>query len=134
MVVSTDKTQQEPPEATGLLTPPKPGEEVFDGQALAVPLSGDVHDAQLIEEVYGRLGDRDAFQVVTTEGVDGVKTLHVLGDTDVDTVKAVAQAHTPDPDFGLDEDGKRLRQLRERLKAGEDLPASELSALMRAMF
>lgn len=132
MDVSTGKDEQEPQEATGQLEPPAEGEVLFEGLGTAFPLEGEVHEIQLIEEVYEHLGDRDAFEVATTE-VNGVKTLHVLGEADIDGVKGVVQAHSPDPDYGLSEDDKHLRQLRERLKSGEDLSPSDMNTLLRAV-
>lgn len=129
MAVNTGKDTEEQP---GLLTPPKEGFVPFDGKAKSMTLSGDVAEHQLVEEVYSRLGDRDAYEVTVT-GEPGKQVLWVLGDVDMRSVRGVVDSHRPDADFGLDEDGKTLRQLKERLKSGEDLPASDLNRLLRAV-
>lgn len=133
MAVKTDKTEHEVPETLGLLTPPAEGQVVFGGEGTALVLDKDVHEGQLIEEVYAHLGERDAFEVITTEDLDGVKTLHVLGDADLDGVKSVVAAHTPDEDYGLSEKDKEIRDLTARLKGGEDLAPAELNVLLRRL-
>lgn len=135
MAVSTEKNGQggEAGEALGLLTPPEEGFVPFDGNARSVELAGEVSEHQLVEEVYEHLGDRDAYQVTVTGDRGEQQVLWVLGDADMDGVRGVVDAHVPDPDHGLDEEGRALRQLRERLASGEDLPASDLNRLLRAM-
>lgn len=136
MVVTTEKNEQqteEPEEAFGLLTPPEEGFVPFDGKAESVKLTGEVAEHQLVEEVYERLGDRGAFEVTVTGDRGEEQVLWVLGGADMDAVRDVVGSHTPDPDYGLDEEGKALRKLRERLASGEDLAASDLNRLLRSM-
>lgn len=132
MAVNTDKDAPDE-DFSGMLIPPKGGHEPFDGKAKSLKIGKPVHEAQLIEEVYARLGDRDAFEVVVT-GSESEQLLYVLGDVDMRTVRGVVESHTPDPDHGLDEGEKEIRQLKERLKSGEDLPASDLNKLIRSLF
>lgn len=131
MAVNTDKAAPED-EATGMLVPPEGGYVPFDGKAKSLKISKEVHESQLIDEVYSRLGDRDAYEVVIT-GSSGEQLLYVLGDVDMRTVRGAVESHTPDPDHGLDESEKEIRQLKERLASGEDLPSSDLNKLLRAM-
>jgi len=130
MAVNTDKTDGD--DVTGQLVPPKEGHVPFDGKAKSLKVGKEVSGVQLIEEVYARLGDRDAFQVVLT-GDSPEQMLYVLGDVDMRTVRGVVDSHTPDPDHGLDDSQKEIRRLRDRLRGGEDLPSSDLNKLMRAM-
>lgn len=129
MAVSTDKQGEE---YAGLLAAPREGLVPFGGKAKSLEIGKDVNEHQLVEEVYDRLGDRDAFEVVVA-GEPGQQSLYVLGDADMGAVRQVVDAHTPDPDHGLDEGQREIRQLRDRLVGGEDLPASDLNKLLRAM-
>lgn len=129
MAVNTAKDGDD---MAGMLTPPKHGHVPFDGAAKSMQVVKDVNAHQLIEEVYGRLGDRDAFEVVLTgEGAEQV--LYVLGEVDMRTVRGVLESHVPDPYYGLSEEDRKVNKLRERLRSGEDLPAEELNTLLRAM-
>lgn len=130
MAVKTDKDALE---QTGMLIPVPDEEKIFGGEGVALSIGTEVQEAQLISEMYAHLGDREAFEVVVTEGVDGVKTVHVLGEVGLDVVKTVVEAHTPDPDFGLDERARTFRDLRARLKLDENLTLEELNELLRAM-
>lgn len=130
MAVTTDKDI--PEDATGMLTPPKDGHQPFDGKAKSLTIGKPVNEGQLIEEVYTRLGDRDAFEVAIA-GAEPDQTLYVLGDVDMRTVRGVVESHVPDPEHGLDESEKEIRQLKERLASGEDLEGAELNKLLRSL-
>lgn len=133
MAVSTDKTTDaEPEQAFGMLTPPAEGFVPFDGKAKSMKLSGEVAHGQLVAEVYDRLGGRDDHEVTVT-GEGDEQTLWVLGDVDMRSIRGVVDSHTPDPHFGLTEEQQAVKQLKERLASGEDLPASDLNRLLRAM-
>lgn len=132
--------KKDSPEETVLLTPPKAGEELFEGQGKSYAVTKDVHPLQLIDEVYSRLGDRDKYQVVVhledddnPVSEDNPLTLHLLGDIDLRTVRGVVESHVKDPDYGLDDEEKELNALAARLSSGEDLPAAELNQLLRGM-
>lgn len=116
----------------GKLTPPRNGHVPFDGNAKSMQITKDINAHQLIEEVYGRLGDRSAFEVVLT-GDPGEYTLYVLGDVDMRTVRGVLESHTPDAHYGLTEQDRRIGELRERLHGGEDLGSEDLNVLLRSM-
>jgi hypothetical protein len=120
---------------TGMLTPPKAGEVLFEGNAKSLKVGKplvDVNAHQLIEEVYAHLGDRERFEVVLTD--DGTEhVVHVLGDADMDGVRAVVKAHTADPHYGMSDEARKVEGLRERLRSGEDLPQEDLNTLLRAM-
>jgi hypothetical protein len=131
MAVSTDKPAPDE-DTAGMLTPPEGGHVPFDGKAKSLKISKQVHESQLIEEVYGRLGDRKDFEVVIT-GDPGEQLLYVLGDVDMRTVRGAVESHTPDPDHWLDDSEKEIRHLKDRLASGEDLPSSDLNKLLRAM-
>lgn len=130
--MAVTKKGQDPEESAGVLTPPKNGHVPFDGNAKSMKVTKDAHDGQLIEEVYTRLGDRDAYQVVIT-GDGPERVLYVLGDADMRTVRGVVESHTPDPHYGLTEQDRKVRELRERLRSGEDLPPEDLNVLLRAL-
>ncbi len=136
-MVKTSKTDEEP---MILLTPPKAGEELFEGKGQSLGVTKDVHPLQLIDEVYSRLGDRDKYQVVaqvedddTLVSESNPLTLHLLGDIDLKAVEAVVEAHEKDESYGLDDGEKELRALASRLTSGEDLPAADLNKLLRGM-
>lgn len=135
-MVKTSKNEEEPL----LLTPPKPGEELFEGQGKSYAVTKDVHPLQLIDEVYYRLGDRDKYQVVAhledddnPVSEDNPLTLHLLGDVDLRTVRGVVESHVKDPDYGLDDKEKELKALAARLTSGEDLPVADLNKLLRGV-
>jgi hypothetical protein len=135
MAVKTDKTQFGPgvPET---LRVPEGGHRPFDGRATALEVPGPVNVAQLLDEVYERLGGRSAHQVVYTDDGDGGRHLHVLGEAgevDADAVRQVIAAHTPDDGYGLDEATRQARALRKRLLEGGTLGMEELHVLLRAM-
>lgn len=122
----------------GMLTPPKGGHVPFDGQGKSVTVVRDVNPPQLIEEVYARLGNREDFEVVAHLDGDTVSEetpmiLHVLGDADMRTVLGAVNSHVPDPAFGLDDEGRKIVALKERLRSGEDLSPTELNVLLRTM-
>lgn len=137
MVTKISKNDEEP---TALLTPPKEGEELFEGQGKSYVVTKDVHPLQLIDEVYARLGDRDKYQVVAQFEDDespvsesNPLTLHLLGDVDLRTVRGVVDTHEKDPDYGLAEGEKELKSLAARLTSGEDLPVADLNKLLRGV-
>jgi hypothetical protein len=129
MAVNTDKDDEQ---GTGRLTPPVGGHLPFDGKGKSLKIGKEVNAFQLIQEVYERLGDRDAYEVVLADG-DDEQFLHVLGDVDMRTVRGVVESHTPDDGYGLDEGEKEIQQLKERLRGGEDLSESDLNKIVRAM-
>jgi hypothetical protein len=136
-MVKTSKTDEEP---LVLLTPPKAGEELFEGKGQALKVTKDVHPLQLIDEVYDRLGSRDKYQVVTHLEDDETPvsegnplTLHLLGDIDLKAVEAVVETHVKDAEYGLAEGEKELKVLAARLTAGEDLPVADLNKLLRGV-
>jgi hypothetical protein len=131
MAVNIDKDAVEE-DVEGMLVPPQDGHIPFDGHAQVLEVTGDVHQRQLIEEVYAHLGDRNAYQVVLT-GDDSGRALYILGDTDMDAVQDVVTAHTPDPYYGMSDTDRKVSELRERLGNGEDLSPADLNTLLRAM-
>jgi hypothetical protein len=132
MAVNTGKDTPEDDGVPGVLTPPKGGHIPFDGNGKSMKVTKPVHQRQLIEEIYERLGDRNAYQVVLT-GDDGDQTLYVLGDVDMRTVRGVLESHTPDQHYGLSDQDRTVNALRERLRNGEDLPTEDLNVLLRTL-
>jgi len=131
MAVSTRKDDEQ--DNVGRLTPPAGGHVPFDGKAKSLKVSKEINAYQLIQEVYERLGDRSAYEVVLADGDDGTPLLYVLGDVDMRTVRGVVESHTPDDGYGLSDEEREIHRLKERLRGGEDLAGSELNKLMRAM-
>ena len=139
-MVKTTKGNEEPQESA-LLTPPRPGEEFFGGEGKSYEVTRDVHPLQLIDEVYDRLGDRSKYEVVAHLEDDDSPvsesnplTLHLTGNVDLRTVRAVVETHEKNPDYGLDSEEIQINGLKERLLSGEDLPASDLNVLLRSIF
>lgn len=130
MAVNTGKDDE--PDDLGKLVPPVGGHVPFDGKGKSLKVGKKINEYQLIQEVYERLGDRDAYQVVLADGDDG-PLVYVLGDVDMRTVRGVVESHTPDELYGLNEEERTIRQLKARLHGGEDLSESDLNKLMRAM-
>lgn len=138
-MVKTTKGAEEPPESA-LLTPPKPGDEFFEGEGKSYEVTKDVHPLQLIDEVYARLGDRSKFEVVASLEDDDSPVseenplvLHLLGNVDLRTVRAVVETHEKNPNYGLDDEEIQINELKERLLSGEDLPAADLNTLLRSI-
>jgi len=136
MVKTSKDTDQDVP----LLTPPKPGEELFGGEGKSYKVTKDVHPFQLMEEVYARLGDRTKYEVAAhledddkPVSEENPLTLHLYGDVDLRTVRGVVESHEKDEDYGLSDEEKELNALKARLASGEDLPTSELNRLLRSM-
>lgn len=135
------KTSKNQAEDAPLLTPPKKGEELFGGEGKFLTVTKDVHPLQLMDEVYARLGDRTKYEVVCVLEDDdnpvseeNPLVLHVMGNSvDLRTVRGVVESHEKDEHYGRTEEEKHLEELKERLRSGEDLPASELNALLRSM-
>lgn len=132
MAVTDDKDKDVSGEDQGVLSPPRAGYLPFDGRAKSMRVSKEVNDRQLIDEVYGRLGDRDRYEVVLA-GDDGDRVLYVLGEADMRTVRGAVDSHVPDPHYGLSEEERRLAGLRRRLHDGEDLSSPDLNALLRTL-
>lgn len=138
-MVKTTKKQDE--QDAPLLTPPKPGEEIFEGKGKSYEVTKDVNPHQLIEEVYARLGNRDKYQVVAHLEDDdnpvsekNPLTLHLLGDdVDLRTVRGVVETHEKDEHYGVSDEEKELRSLEARLADGEDLPAEDLNKVLRGI-
>lgn len=141
MAVNQKKgSDEEPEQAFGLLKAPKEGTELFEGNAKTMTVTKDVNPGQLMEEVYERLGDRKKFEVVAQveddEGEiseENPLVLHVFGDADMRTVRGVVESHEKDPNYGVSDDERELRELADRLTSGEDLPAADLNKLLRGM-
>lgn len=139
-MVKTTKKAADEEQDVPLLTPPKAGEELFEGQGKSYEVTKDVNPGQLIEEVYARLGDRNKYQVVAHLEDDdnpvsesNPLTLHMLGDIDLRTVRGVVETHEKDEFFGMTEEEKNLGELKERLLNGEDLPAADVNTLLRSI-
>ncbi len=134
------KADEAPEEPVGLLTPPKTGTELFEGEGKSYEVTKDVNPAQLIEEVYERLGKRDKYQVVATLEDDDSPVseenplvLHLFGDVDLRTVRGVVESHEKDDSFGVSKEEAALNELADRLRSGEDLSSGELNTLLRSM-
>lgn len=125
---------------SGVLVPPKPGQELFDGKAKTLRVTKDVNVAQLLNEVDARLNDVERFQVVAhledddnPVSEENPLTLHIAGDPDMRTVRGVVDSHEKDDSYGLTEEEKDISDLREKLRSGKDLPAAELNRLLRSI-
>ena len=123
----------------GLLTPPEPGKEMFDGDVKTLRVTKDVYPVQLVDEIDDRLGDADRFQVAVHLDDDEAPvseknplTLYIHGDPDMRTVRGAVESHVPNPHHGMTAGEIRVAELKDKLRSGKDLPASELSELLRA--
>lgn len=145
-VNESKKTEQDEPLVEmetpngGMLLPPKPGQEVFEGKAKTLKVTKDVNVPQLMHEVDERLGDPDRYQVVGHWEDDLVPvseanplTLFVDGEADMRTVRGVVESHVKDEHWGLSDQEREINELKAKLKSGKDLPAADLNKLMRAM-
>lgn len=139
-MVKTTKKADEAEQEPVLLTPPKAGEELFEGKGKSYEVTKDVNPRQLIEEVYERLGDRNKFEVVAHLEDDdnpvsesNPLTLHMLGDVDLRTVRGVVETHEKDDAYGMTDEERKIQELKDRLRGGEDLPAADLNQLLRSI-
>lgn len=124
----------------GALVPHKSGGSPFDGEGKSLVVTKPVNAAQLIEEVYDRLGDRQRFQVVLQDSGDGQPysesnpaTLHVFpADVDMRTVRGAVESHVLDAHFGMTDEERGLNDLCARLTT-EDLSNEELNRVLRGL-
>lgn len=124
----------------GLLGEPKGGTAPFEGEGKTYEVTKPINPAQLIDEVYDRLANRQKYQVVIhvvdfdkEVSKDNPATIHVHpADADMRTVRGAVESHVPDPDFGMTQEQVELRDLRTRL-ATEDLTVQELNTIMRSI-
>lgn len=139
-----DKKQDQAPEdevsTSGQLRPPKDGDEIFLGEAKSLTVTKDVNIGQLLTEVDERLNDSARYHVVAhiERDEDEVSeenplTLYVHGDADMRTVRGVVESHVRDDSYGIPDEERKINELKEKLKAGEDLPPADLNKLLRAM-
>lgn len=124
----------------GPLDPPKPGNELFEGQAKSMKITRDVNPHQLMTEIDDRLSDRERFQVVahledddSPVSEENPLTLYIHGDADMRTVRGVVESHEKDDNYGLTDEEREINALKAKLKDGKDLPPAELNKLLRAM-
>lgn len=122
------------------LEPLASGSAPFEGEGVSLEVTEDVNPTQLVEEVYTRLGNRDRFQVVVHyqhygEPISEANplTLYVHPQASTGVLAEVVGAHVKDPDWGLDDQDKRIRDLKERLTS-QDLSNQELNELLRTIF
>lgn len=145
MAVNGKKKGQEP-EAEfetptgGPLRPPKEGEEIFLGEAKSLTVTKDVNIGQLLDEIDERLNDSSRYHVVAhierdedevTE--ENPLTLYVHGDADMRTVRGVVESHVRDDSYGVSDEERTINELKDKLKAGDDLPPADLNKLLRSM-
>lgn len=124
----------------GLLTPHPSGGAPFDGEGKTLTITKPVHPAQLLNEVYDRLGDRAHYNAAlqvkepflpVSEANPAVLHIHPAS-VDMRTVRGVVESHAPDPRWGMDEQAAELADLKTRL-ATEDLGPEELNRLLRSI-
>lgn len=124
----------------GEMTPHPAGNAPFEGEGKSLLITKPVNVAQLLEEVYDRLGDHQKYNVVLSSELDTEDfseahpgTLHVHpADADMRKVRGVVESHVPDPDWGLDEEAKEIRDLKGKLADG-DLDQQQMNALLRRL-
>lgn len=124
----------------GALVPHAAGNAPFEGQGKTLAVTKPVNVAQLLEEVYDRLGDHQKYNVVLVSEHDTGDfseaqpgTLHVHpADADMRKVRGVVESHVPDPDWGLDEEAREIRDLKAKLVEG-DLDQQQMNALLRRL-
>jgi hypothetical protein len=137
-VKKADEAPEELETPSGVLK--EVAEPIFGGEAKSMAVTKDVNVQQLVREIDDRLGDPGRYQVVGHLEDDdnpvsekNPLTLYVHGDADMRTVRGVVESHEKDPGYGLTDEEKNLNELKERLRSGEDLPASELNQLLRSI-
>lgn len=144
MAVNAGKTDEAPDELetpSGLLNPPKDhAEALFGGEAKSLVVTKDVQVHQLMAEIDERLGDRKKYHVVGHLEDDdrpvsekNPLTLYVHGGADLRTVRGAVESHERDDHYGLSDEERRINELKDRLRSGDDLPGAELNELLRAM-
>jgi len=124
----------------GVLVPHPAGNAPFEGEGKTLAVTKPVNAAQLLEEVYDRLGDHQKYNVVLASERDPGElseehpgTLHVHpADADMRKVRGVVESHVPDPDWGLDEDAREIRDLKAKLAQG-DLDQQQMNVLLRRL-
>lgn len=111
------------------------------GEGKTLTITREVNPAQLLNEVYDRLGDRQEYNVALQVQEWGLPiseanpaVLHVHPATaDMRTVRGAVDTHTPDPHYGMSEEQVELASLKARLAEG-DLGNEELNKLLRGIF
>lgn len=124
----------------GMLAPPAPGDEVFEGQAKSLKVIKDVNVGQLMDEIDERLGDPEKYHVVghwendnIPVSADNPLTLFVAGGADMRTVRGAVESHVKDDHYGLSEEEREINDLKAKLKSGKDLPTADLNKLLRSI-
>jgi hypothetical protein len=125
----------------------------FDkGVASADPFGGDsqrftwpreVSVGQLQIEVTAELGDEVRIAVIAPTDADGAPQMvdaqnplvfYVTpSSADLTGLRRVLGAHQVDPYFGMDDEGRRQAQLREKIQAGAELTAEEMQQALRLL-